>query len=301
MTTSLAIVNNPPTEPAPLVPIMAPAVQAASDEQLILLWLHGRSLRTQEVYLPEVQRFCRFVGVGLHEVTLAMVQMFADSLHNLQPATQRRILATIKSLFAFAHRLGYLPFDVTRPLRLPSLRETLNERILDEPDVVRIIACERNPRNIVLLTLLYSSGIRVSELCGLRWRDAQERENGGQITVYGKGGKTRTILLPLTVWEKIMSLQNHAREDEATVFQSRKRGQLTREQVYQIVRAATRRAGIAKNVSPHWLRHAHASHALEHGAPISLVQTTLGHANLATTSRYTHARPGHSSSEYILI
>lgn len=298
MTTSLVIVNNLEAEPAPSVSLMAPSIQAESDEQLIRLWLHNRSLRTQQVYQPEIERFCSFVAVGLHRVTLAMCQGFADSLGNLQPATQRRILATVKSLFAFGHRLGYLPFDVTRPLRLPPMRETLNERILDEPDVVRIIAAERNPRNIVMLTLLYASGIRVSELCGLHWQDVQERENGGQITVYGKGGKTRTILLPLTVWEKIRSLRNHAREDD-TLFQSRKRGQLTREQVYRIVRAATRRAGIAKNVSPHWLRHAHASHALEHGAPISLVQTTLGHTNLATTSRYTHARPGHSSSEYL--
>lgn len=298
MTTSLVIVDNSPTESAPLVPVVAPSAQAESDEQLIMLWLHGRSLRTQGVYLPEVHRFCQFVGVRLHDVTLAMVQMFADSLHELQPATQRRILATVKSLFAFGHRLGYLPFDVTRPLRLPPVREVLNERILDEPDVVRIIASERNPRNIVLLTLLYASGIRVSELCGLRWQDVQERENGGQISVYGKGGKTRTILLPLSVWEKIMSLRNHARND-APLFQSRKRGQLTREQVYRIVRAATQRAGIGKSVSPHWLRHAHASHALEHGAPISLVQTTLGHANVSTTSRYLHARPGESSSSYL--
>lgn len=300
MTTSLVIVNNMSSESAPLTTTMAPSTQADSDEPLIMLWLHNRSLRTQQVYLPEIQRFCQFVGVGLHQVTLAMCQAFADSLHDLQPATQRRILATVKSLFAFGHRLGYLPFDVIRPLRLPPVRETLNERILDEPDVVRIIASERNPRNIVLLTLLYASGIRVSELCGLRWRDVRERESGGQITVYGKGGKTRTILLPLSVWQKIMSLRGHAREEEH-LFQSRKQGKLTREQVYRIVRAATQRAGISKMVSPHWLRHAHASHALEHGAPISLVQTTLGHANVSTTSRYLHARPEQSSSEYLAL
>lgn len=300
MTTSLVIMNNPTAESAPLAPVRVPAAQAYSDEQLIMLWLHGRSLRTQEVYLPEVQRFCQFAGVGLHHVTLSKVQAFADSLHQLQPATQRRILATVKSLFAFGHRLGYLPFDVTRPLRLPSVRESLNERILDESDVVRIIAAERNPRNTVLLTLLYSSGIRASELCNLKWRDLRARENGGQITVYGKGGKTRTILVPVSVWQKMTSLRSYASDDQP-VFQSRKRGLLTREQVYRIVRDATRRAGNEKSVSPHWFRHAHASHALDHGAPISLVQATLGHSNVATTGRYLHARPDESSSEYLPV
>jgi site-specific recombinase XerD len=71
--------------------------------------------------------------------------------------------------------------------------------------------------------------------------------------------------------------------------------------ILQIVREAARRAGIDAPVSPHWLRHAHASHALDHGAPLHLVQATLGHASVATTSRYLHARPDQSSAAYLLL
>ena len=88
---------------------------------------------------------------------------------------------------------------------------------------------------------------------------------------------------------------------DAPVFRSRKGGPLSPVQAWRIVRAAAKRAGIAGDVSPHWLRHAHASHALDRGAPVHLVQATLGHADLRTTSKYTHARPTDSSARYLGI
>ena len=78
-------------------------------------------------------------------------------------------------------------------------------------------------------------------------------------------------------------------------------GHLDASQVWRIVRAAVRRAGLAGNVSPHWLRHSHASHAIDRNAPISLVRDTLGHQSIETTSRYLHAWPGESSSLYLSI
>lgn len=83
------------------------------------------------------------------------------------------------------------------------------------------------------------------------------------------------------------------------VFVSRAGGQLSVVQAWRIVRQAARAAGLDQGVSPHWLRHAHASHALDRGAPIALVQATLGHASVATTGRYTPARPGKSSGRFL--
>jgi integrase/recombinase XerD len=207
-------------------------------------------------------------------------------------------LATVKSLFAFGHKLGYLPFDVARPLHLPASKDTLAERILDEGEVHKMLALEQHPRNHVLLLLLYAAGIRVSESCGLKWRDVQSRTEGGQINVFGKGGKTRVILLPASVWSKLVTLRGESGEDQP-VFLSRKKGHLRAVQVWRIVGKAAARAGIGKAVSCHWLRHAHASHALDRGAPISLVQATLGHSSVATTGKYLHARPTDSSSKYL--
>lgn len=128
------------------------------------------------------------------------------------------------------------------------------------------------------------------------------RGSAGQVTVFGKGGKTRTVLLAAPIWVEVLRLRGDAGLDEP-VFRSRKsdvKGSgLDRSQVYRIVASAAKRAGIEGQVSPHWLRHAHASHSLDRGAPIHLVQTTLGHASVATTSRYLHARPNESSSLYL--
>ena len=162
--------------------------------------------------------------------------------------------------FAFGHRLGYLPFDVARPLRLPALRDFLAARILDETDVLRMIALEGMPRNRAILLTLYAGGFRVSEACSLKWSDLQNRDGAGQITVFGKGGKTRTVLMPRSVWNALQSLRGDAGESNP-VFRSRKGGHLDESQVWRIVRKASKRAGIEKAVSCHWLRHAHASHA----------------------------------------
>ena|SRR5271157_3677896 len=278
------------------------AGRASSDDQLIALWLHGRSPHTQRAYRADIQRFLDRAGKPLDKVTLADLQQFADSLADLAPASRYRALSAVKSLLAFGHRLGYLPFDVGRVLRLPAVRNRLAERILPETDLHRILSLETKPRDRALLILLYASGIRVSELCGLSWRDLQANGNGGQVTVFGKGGATRAIQLPASVWKLLNGLRGPEAAPHDPVFSSRKAkngGRLRPLAVLRIVRKAAERAGIELPVSPHWFRHAHASHALDRGAPIHLVQATLGHASVATTGRYLHARPNDSSSRFL--
>jgi len=286
------------SKPLPLAPA---AQQAHSDAQVIQIWLHGRSLHTQRAYAADIHRFCAHAGKPLATVTLADLQAFADSLQDLAPASRYRTLSAVKSLVGFGHQLGYLPFDVGRALRLPALRNRLAERILPEADVQRILSLEPNQRNRALLMLLYASGGRVSEICDLRWRDVQANGDGAQITVFGKGGRTRTVQLPQSVARLLMLLKDDASPEEP-VFRSRKGGQaLQPVAVLRIVRLAAHRAGVELPVSPHWLRHAHASHALDRGAPIHLVQATLGHASITTTGRYLHARPKDSSSRFLAV
>lgn len=276
--------------------------QAGTDDQLIELWLHGRSRHTQRAYRANAKRFREFVIKALHTVSLADLHAFADDLdgRELRPASKHGILSAVKSLFAFGHRIGYLPFDVAKPLRLPNVRDSLSSRILPESDVQRMLAFERHPRNSVMLLLLYASGVRVSELSDLRWRDCQQRDEGGQLTVFGKGGKTRVVLLPQSVWARLVGLRHDA-SDDRHVFVSRRGGRLHESQVLKIVKQSAVRVGVTRVVSPHWLRHAHASHALDRGAPVHLVQATLGHADLSTTGRYLHARPTDGSSRYLSL
>ncbi len=271
-----------------------------TDEQIAALWLHGRPIETQRAYRREGDRFRAFMGQPLAAVTLGDVQAYADTLVGLAPSSQGRALGAVKSLLAFAHRLGHLPFDVGRAVRVPSRRDSLAQRILSEAEVHRLLALEPGPRNRVLLRFLYASGVRVSEAVGVCWGDMTAREEGGQVTVHGKGGKTRHILLPPSIWRELVALRGDA-VPTAPLFRSQRGGHLHPSQVLRIVKAAAQRAGLSGAESPHWLRHAHASHALDRGAPIHLVQATLGHSSVATTGRYTHARPTDSSARYLAL
>ncbi len=275
--------------------------QASTDAQVLAMWLHGKAPNTARAYAREAAAFSAFVGgAPLSAVTLGDVQAYADALEarGLAPATRARALAAVKSLLTFAHRIGYCPVNVGAAERLPRLKLTLAERIVPRETVAAVIALEPHARNAALLRLLYFGGLRESEACGLRWRDVQARENGGaQVTVHGKGDKTRVVLLPAAVAAELAGLRGEA-GPEAPLFVSRRGGALTPSQVWRIVKAAGARAGVPA-LSPHWLRHAHASHALDGGAGVHVVRDTLGHASLATTSRYMHARPGDSSALYL--
>ena len=285
---------------------------AHTDERLVGLWLHGKSAATVEAYRGALAAFSGFTGgKPLRTVTLADLQEYADDLSDaFAPATQAKLLAAVKSLFSFGHQVGYLPFDVGRPVKLPARKDDRSERILSADDVHSMIASAGGTRNRALLRLLYIGGLRVAEAVDLKTRDLREREGvqdgkGGQVTLFGKGQKTRVVLLPAGVWKELWALA--LPYPEAPLFRSRKRGPdggpspITVRQAERLVKDAARRAGLANasDVSPHWLRHAHASHAMDRGAKVHLVQATLGHASVATTGRYLHARPDESSALYL--
>lgn len=289
---------------------------AQNDQQLIDLWLHSegrRSKRTRIEYGRDVQSFQDHSGLLLKEVSLDVLLGYQRSLSDLSSSAQSRRMASLKSLLSFAHKVGYLPFDVGQVVGLPPIENKLSERILSEEELFRILSLETNPRNLLLLKLFYVSAGRVSEVCALRWRNLQSNGDSGQITFFGKGGKTRAVKLPEGLWKQLIEHKNdictqsgdaiadQESQNEQPVFVSQKKTPLSKSQMWRIVRAAALRAGIGRNVSPHWFRHAHISHALDNGAPVHLVQQTAGHSSLSTTSRYTHAKPSESSSSYLKI
>ncbi len=285
---------------APQTPVVRIPQQANSDKQLIQLWLHGRSKHTIKGYMNDIKLFREFTNKLLRTITLQDLQNYADYLttKDYAPTTIKRMLCSVKSLFSFGHRIGYLQFDVGKPLRIPTPKETISERILSQIEVFYMFDCAKNPRDRMLLKLLYYTGLRVSEISGLKWSNLQKREKTGQITVQTKGNKTNVILLPGHMWEELCNYRNGASED-SPIFKSRKGNALCVGQIQRIVRRIAVKAGITGQVSPHWLRHSHASHALENGCPIHLVQKQLNHSSIATTGKYLHARPTESSSKYL--
>jgi len=274
------------------------ARQADSDTQLIALWLHGRPTTTQRTYQDAVGRLVAFTDKPLTTITLGDLQAFVDSLEGLSVNSQKRIIASVKSLFTFGQKIGYLRFNVAAALKQPKARNDLAQRILTEGEVITMIHLTKKQRDQLLLRLLYATGARISEVCGLTWADVQLNGDTGQVTLFGKGGKTRAVKLSKATWQALLDFRADAVANDP-VFQSQKGGALDSTQVHRIVKAAAQRAGIAGNVSAHWLRHSHASHSLDRGASIVLVRDTLGHSSLAITSRYTHAKPDQSSALYL--
>jgi integrase/recombinase XerD len=158
----------------------------------------------------------------------------------------------------------------------------------------------QSDRDYLILAVSYAVGMRVSEIIGLNVGDVLAREIAGnprvQLSVLGKGQKLREVLLPLDLTLPVLALCG-GRPAEAPLFLSRKGARLTANGAWRLVKRLAAKAAINPATSPHWLRHAHISHALQNGAPIPEVQHTVGHESMASTSIYAHALPNSSSGD----
>lgn len=277
--------------------------QANSDKQAIRLWLHTKgSNHTKEAYTRDIIRFLKHMRKPLRQVRLQDLQCYADYLkeEELQPSSCRRMLSGIKSLFSFCMKIGYLRYDPAQLIQLPNFKNTLAEKILTEEEVLKIIAYENNPRNKMILKLLYATAARVSELCRLTWKDCRDSNLGANITIYGKGEKTHAVVIPKHLWEELQILKGNSTPD-APIFKSRKGGFLDRSQVLRIVKKAAKKAKIDKPISPHFFRHSHATHALQNGANLKLIQSQLNHSSIAISGVYLSINPQESSSSFLKI
>jgi integrase/recombinase XerD len=268
-----------------------------SIEMILNMWLHGKAASTQQSYKRISNMFLSFINKPLVNTGLDDVQLFIDSLQ-LSPNTVKTYASIIKSLISFCHELGIMQYNVAKPVKVAKPKDCLTERIMSEQEITLLIHGENNIRNKLILKMLYYCGLRASELAGLTWGDLSDRQGNGQATIYGKGSKTRVVIIPIQLWRELQELRGDAGKSDP-VFRSRQgNGFMTRATVWNVVKSAAKKIGL-DNPSPHWLRHGHASHSLDRGAPIHLVSQSLGHASVATTSRYLHAKPSDCSSLYL--
>ena len=275
--------------------------RTTTDEKLIAMWLEGKSENTRAAYSLDIGLFFATIQKPIQAVMLEDLHAFARGLALAKVSSQARTRNAVKSLFSYAMSVGYIRMNPGAAWQTPKPPPDLAGRILTEEQVMTMLAREPDQRNHAILRLLYSSGVRVSELCSLTWHDVQPNAAiGGQITVLGKGNKRRSIPVSLNTYNEVLALRQEVGDDDPVFVSSYSDKPLDRSRVFRIVAEAGKRAGI-KGVSPHWLRHAHASHALDHNAPIQLVKETLGHENIVTTNKYAHARPNTSSSTYLPV
>ena len=285
-----------------LLPAVAPPPAFArvdGDRHLLALWLDGRPPSTVAAYGREAARllaWCDRAGCELRGLTLDRLQAFVLELPAGAPG-RRRSIAAVKSLIGFGHRIGYLPWDVAAPVRKPPAPDRLSARILSRAQVLDLVRGATGALERAVLVTLYLAGLRVAELAGLRWGDLTERSDLGagwsQATVTGKGGRTRTVALPPRVAVLWGLLAPDGPDPSSWIIQPAASRQAVVRGLQRTVSRAGRRIGV-RGLSPHWLRHAWASHGIDAGVEWSVIQAQGGWADARTMGRYLHARPRRS-------
>lgn len=259
------------------------------------------SANSIEAYLTDLDKLIRFVeseGLKFETLTYENLQLFVAQLHDIgiHPRSQARIISGIKSFYRFLFLDEYITTDPTELLESPKIGLklpevlTVNEinNILDTID----LSLPEGQRNRAMLEMLYSCGLRVSELITLRFTDVFFDE--GFIKVEGKGSKQRLVPISNTAIKEIKNYlldRNQVKVKkgfEDILFLSRRGTGLSRIMVFHIIKQQAELAGVKKNVSPHTFRHSFATHLLEGGANLRAIQEMLGHEKITTTEIYTH-------------
>lgn len=283
----------------------APSADTEIDGFIESLWLeHGLAQNTLNAYRSDLQQFARWLerqngslSPALHGCDReALEAYFRHVSSHAKPASQRRTLSVLRRFFRWHLLQGNINQDPSLQIGTPAsvdrfpktLSEAQVESLLDAPDT----DCVFGLRDRAMLETIYASGLRVSELVNLQLHEMDL--HAGLLRITGKGNKER--LVPLGEWA-LDWLQRYLRDSRpallkqpvAAVFLTRFGSAMTRQMFWQIIKRHALNAGISPAaISPHTLRHAFATHLLNHGADLRAVQLLLGHADISTTQIYTH-------------
>jgi integrase/recombinase XerD len=275
-----------------------PALGQAVDAFLLELRVErGLSPLTVAAYRRDLAQFADAAGRAWRNDP-EPVRAFVNRLRRegRRPTTQARKVAAIRSFYGFALREGIAERDVAALLDSPRPGSYLPD-VLDVDDVARILDAPAGDdpvgiRDAAILELLYACGLRVSELTGL---DTDRVDMPGlQVRVIGKGNRERRVPMGEPARERLHRYISGPRaawtagRPTPAVFVSQRGARLARESVWRLVRSWAERAGVRGHVTPHTFRHSFATHLLEGGADLRVVQTLLGHASISTTQLYTH-------------
>ena len=288
------------------------STEILSKYKLYLKLEKSLSTNTIDAYLTDLDKLLRFLSeenIHVYDVTLEHLETFSAGLLDLgiHPSSQARILSGIRAFYRFLVMDGRLNADPTELLESPQtgfhLPEVLTVEEIDKLIESIDLSTPEGQRNRTMLEVLYSCGLRVSELCTLKLSDLYLEQ--GFIKVEGKGSKQR--LVPISP-RAIKELHYYFIDRNAIaikpgyedfVFISRRGKNISRIMVFHIIKELADRIGLTKNISPHTFRHSFATHLLEGGANLRAIQTMLGHESIGTTEIYTHIDRNMLRSEII--
>lgn len=263
-----------------------------------------KSLRpvTVESYLSDISKLAAFLGDGddvLLSATIDDLREFLSSLSDVGicARSQARILSSLRSFYGFLRLDGFISDDPTELLVSPKIGMHLPDvlTLQEIDDIINAIDLSKGEgqRNRAMIEVLYSCGLRVSELCALRMSDLYLSERFVRVT--GKGGKQRLVPLSERAVAEIEAyfpdrdrIEIKRGYEDYLFISERLKKPLSRITLFHIVKELVLAVGIKKNVSPHTFRHSFATHLLEGGANLRVIQAMLGHESIATTEIYTH-------------
>lgn len=257
----------------------------------------GLSPRTLEAYGRDLKGLARNLGgVRWEEVSFDQLIDYFQSLkkRGMAASSLCRALMAVKVFFRFLKRERICGENPTLFLESPKLWQLIPE-VLTVDEVEKLLAApDQNSalgaRDFALLQVMYASGLRVSEVCGLDMTDVAD----DQVRVKGKGSKERIVpIAPSAVAAIDHYLVSFRHNEAGALFLNQRGSRLSRIAVWERVKFYAKKAGITKEISPHTLRHSFATHLLENGADLRVIQEMLGHSQIATTDRYTHVSRRH--------
>ena len=268
---------------------------------------------TVEAYIGDVNKLLSFFGNAdrLLAVTLGDLREFLSAMADVgvNARSQARIISSLRSFYGFLKLDGYIGSDPTVQLRSPKIGMRLPDvltlqEIDDIINAIDLATCE-GQRNRAIIEVLYSCGLRVSELCSLRMSDLYLKEQFIRVT--GKGGKQRLVpISPRAIAELEAYFEDRNRisikpgfEDYVFISERLKKP-LSRITVFHHIKELVERVGINKTVSPHTFRHSFATHLLEGGANLRVIQVMLGHESISTTEIYAHIDSTRLREEIVL-
>jgi len=261
--------------------------------------LSANSVIAYENDVQKLMNYCISKKLKVKEVTYQHLKSFITELYDLglSGRSQARIISGIKQFFTYLMLENLIGQDPSELLEQPKLGRKLPE-VLSIDEIDRLIGAinltsKEGPRNRAILEVLYSCGLRVSELINLKFTDLFYNE--GFVRVLGKGNKERLVPLSKSVEYEINSYEEKVRSNleikaghENFIFLNRRGKQLTRVMIFIIIKDLANKIDLKKSISPHTFRHSFATHLIEGGANLRAIQEMLGHESIITTEIYTH-------------
>lgn len=260
--------------------------------------LSDNSILAYEQDLDKLFHYCESIDCDPVHITQEQLNEFVYQNFSAQSnsRTQARVLSGVHSFYRFLMYHHYRDDDPSELLETPRIEKHLPQ-VLTLEEIDRIVTAidlskDEGHRNRAIIEMLYGSGLRVSELVGLKLSDMYREE--GYMLIHGKGSKQRLVPISpeaekwFSYWMEDRSLLDIKPEYKDIAFLNHYGRQLTRAMIFTIIRNLAAKAGIEKTISPHTLRHSFATHLLQNGADLLIIQQLLGHEDITTTEIYTH-------------